>query len=55
MKIFTALLLIVLTTAGTGAEETTQKSKFAWRKFGPALTEAQKANKIILVDIYTDW
>jgi len=55
MKIFTALLLIAFTTAGIGAEETSKKSEFAWRKLGTAMTEAQKTKKMIMVDIYTDW
>ena len=53
MKIGVALLLTLLLASNAMAEKT--KEKFAWRKLGPAMTEAQKTNKMIFVDIYTDW
>lgn len=53
MKIWVALLLTLLMASSSMAEKA--KDKFAWRKLGPAMTEAKKANKMIFVDIYTDW
>jgi len=52
MKIWATLLLTCLMVSNTMAEK---EEKFVWRKLGPAMVEAQKTNKMILVDIYTDW
>ena len=32
-----------------------EKGTFAWRNLGEAMTEAKKTDKMIFVDIYTDW
>lgn len=53
MKIGATLLLTLLMASNIMAEKGAEK--FAWRKLGPAMAEAQKTNKMILVDIYTDW
>ena len=55
LKLFIALLFSTLLTAPIGAEQKPDTTKFVWRKLGPAMVEAQKTNKMILVDIYTDW
>lgn len=55
MKTFAALLLIAFMTAGSCAENNAKQTQFAWRDFQAGLKEAQKTNKMILVDIYTDW
>lgn len=53
MKIWVALLFTCLVTSSAIAEKA--KDKFAWRKLGTAITEAQTTKKMIMVDIYTDW
>jgi thioredoxin-related protein len=52
LLLLTALLIIqpLLRTAHAG-----EKSKLNWLSLGQGLTEARKANKKILVDVYTDW
>jgi hypothetical protein len=55
MKIVAALLFTALLAVGIGAEETVKQTGFSWRKLGPALAEAKATQKMILVDIYTDW
>jgi len=32
-----------------------EKGEFAWRDLGAGLAEAKKTNKMVFVDIYTDW
>lgn len=55
LKLLIALLFSALTVAHIGAEQKPAKTEFAWHKFGDAMTEAKKTNKMIFVDIYTDW
>jgi len=55
LKLLIALLFSTLMVGHIGAEQKPVKTEFAWRKFGDAMTEAKKANKMIFVDIYTDW
>ncbi|MGA1197508.1 MAG: hypothetical protein ACO36I_13540 [Candidatus Latescibacterota bacterium] len=53
MKLWATLLFTCLLVSNTMAEN--KEETFTWRKLGPAMVEAQKTNKMILVDIYTDW
>jgi thioredoxin-related protein len=44
------------TVGGKSADSTAAAKKgIAWREMGPALKEAKKQQKRILVDVYTDW
>lgn len=44
------LLIALVFTAFAG-----DKSPLAWKSFDAGLAEAKKANKKVLVDVYTDW
>ncbi|MDP6041924.1 MAG: hypothetical protein QF394_13515 [Rhodospirillales bacterium] len=52
MKLKLALLLSITMTMSVWAEES---SEFAWHAFKDAIPAAQASDKMIMVDIYTDW
>jgi hypothetical protein len=52
MRLIPAFLLSMMMAMGAWAEES---PKFTWHAFKDAIPAAQAADKIIMVDIYTDW
>ena len=52
--LFLALFLADCVEAQTTDTKANSQS-FAWREFKTAFAEAQKSEKMIFVDIYTDW
>lgn len=58
VRVTLAAILVVFVSGGmtvTGTTAAGEKSKLRWFSFEQGLTEAKKANKKVLVDVYTDW
>ena len=58
-QVLICLLLIALPVSGSGAEEAVPNGaateEFRWSSFQDALGKATLSNKLIFVDVYTDW
>ena len=54
MRLLLAFLLSAMMVASAWAEET-KSPAFAWHAFKDAIPAAKAADKMIMVDIYTDW
>ncbi len=49
MKKITVILFVLLFTTGAFAKD------LQWKPFHEGIAEAKKSNKMILVDVFTDW
>ena len=54
MRLFAALLLSAMMATSAWAEEA-KSPAFTWHAFKDAIPDAKAADKMIMVDIYTDW
>ena len=55
MHRMTLPLLVALLTLASGTSFSGDKTALTWQSFDSSVSEARKANKKILVDVYTDW
>ncbi len=49
------LLILLLLASAVSTTLPGEKSELKWKKLDAGLVEAKRANKVILMDVYTDW